>query len=229
MIQIRTPEADTPPEEDEEQSRRGWLGYAMLAAAAVILALGAIVLTDDSEESAPVDAVADSDFAPTEADALATVEAYYTAFEAGDAAAIEEAFVEDPGGVPVNLGDHIGNRIWDAAQGTVLLDRTCTAGAGESTNIVVVCEYGLHGSVQQAVDAPATPITERITVTAEGIIQAYQEFQPQIPFLVKLAGNRDREAYQMMVDAGLPHVYPREAHVEDIVEDCKRLIQKGGH
>jgi hypothetical protein len=178
VVQIRTPDADTLPVEDEEQSRRGWLGYAMLAAAAVILALGAIVLTDDSEESAPVDAVADSDFAPTEADALATVEAYYTAFEAGDAAAIEAAFVEDYSGFfyqgeghgpPGNLSDHIGNRIWDAARGTVLLDRTCTAGAGESTWIAVVCEYGLHRSVQQAVDAPATPITERITVTAQGI------------------------------------------------------------
>jgi succinyl-CoA synthetase beta subunit len=71
-------------------------------------------------------------------------------------------------------------------------------------------------------------MTQDLTVTAEGIIQAYQELKPRIPFLVKLAGNRDREAYQMMVDAGLPHVYPREAHVEDIVEDCKRLIQEGG-
>ncbi len=71
-------------------------------------------------------------------------------------------------------------------------------------------------------------MTQDLTVTAEGIIQAYRELKPKIPFLVKLAGNRDKEAYQMMVEAGLPHVYPRETPVETIVEDCKRLIQEGG-
>ncbi len=70
-------------------------------------------------------------------------------------------------------------------------------------------------------------MTQDLTVTARGIIDAYEKLSPTIPFLVKLAGNRDREAYQMMVDAGLPHVYQREVAVETIVEDCVRLMKEG--
>lgn len=70
-------------------------------------------------------------------------------------------------------------------------------------------------------------MTQDLTVTAQGIIEAYRELSPTIPFMVKLAGNRDREAYQMMVDAGLPHVYQREDPVESIVEDCVRLLEEG--
>ena len=71
-------------------------------------------------------------------------------------------------------------------------------------------------------------MTQDLTVTAEGIIEAWRELKPEIPFLVKLAGNRDHEAHKMMVDAGLPNVYPRETAVETIVQDCVRLIQEGG-
>ncbi len=67
-------------------------------------------------------------------------------------------------------------------------------------------------------------VTQDLTVTAEGLVQAYQELRPAVPFVVRLAGNRDREAYTMLKDGGLEHVYRREDHIETCVEKLKSLM-----
>ena len=102
------------------------------------------------------------------------------------------------------------------------------SGSPPADKVYKSCEVVLSNPNIKAFLFISGVMTQDLTVTAEGIIRAWRELKPRIPFLVKLAGNRDREAYQMMVDAGLPHVYPREAHVEDIVEDCVKLMQERG-
>jgi succinyl-CoA synthetase beta subunit len=67
-------------------------------------------------------------------------------------------------------------------------------------------------------------VTQDLTVTAEGIVQAVQELQPQLPFVVRLAGNRDREAYEILKKGGLEHVFRREDHIESCVETLRSLM-----
>jgi succinyl-CoA synthetase beta subunit len=102
------------------------------------------------------------------------------------------------------------------------------SGSPPADKVYRSCEVVLSNPNIKAFLFVSGVMTQDLTVTAEGIIRAWRELKPSIPFLVKLAGNRDREAYRMMVEAGLPHVYPREAHVEDIVEDCVKLMQERG-
>ncbi|MBI4668201.1 MAG: acetate--CoA ligase family protein [Elusimicrobia bacterium] len=67
-------------------------------------------------------------------------------------------------------------------------------------------------------------VTQDLTVTAEGIVKAFQELQPKIPFVVRLAGNRDREALKMLKDGGIVESFPRESFVEECVERLKALM-----
>jgi succinyl-CoA synthetase beta subunit len=70
-------------------------------------------------------------------------------------------------------------------------------------------------------------VTQDLTVTAEGIVQAYQELRPGVPFVVRLAGNRDREAYTLLKAAGIEHVFRREDAIETCVEKVKSLMAAG--
>lgn len=112
----------------------------------------------------------DDSVAFTEGDALGAVEEYYGAAEAGDSDAIAATFADDPviEGV-ADMAELLRANAWEVGQGTDLVGRTCTAGEAESASFVVVCEYGNHQHLQQVAGAAATPITETITVTADGI------------------------------------------------------------
>lgn len=66
-------------------------------------------------------------------------------------------------------------------------------------------------------------VTQDLTVTAEGIIAAHRALEPKVPFLVRLAGNRDHQAYAMLRDAGI-QAYQRQDPVETCIEDLKRLM-----
>jgi succinyl-CoA synthetase beta subunit len=70
-------------------------------------------------------------------------------------------------------------------------------------------------------------VTQDLTVTAEGIIKAFRDLKPKIPFVVRLAGNRDREALEMLRAAGIVESFPRETFVEECVERLKTLMQAG--
>jgi hypothetical protein len=136
----------------------------------------------------------------TESDALAIVEEYYTAAEAGDADAIAALFVEAPvvSGA-TDLAETLNVLVWDAAQGTINVDRTCTASGAESASIIVVCGYGDHQYLHRVVDAPATPITETITVTADGIEEMDASFAaPLFPandaFIACMRANHPEDA-----------------------------------
>jgi succinyl-CoA synthetase beta subunit len=66
-------------------------------------------------------------------------------------------------------------------------------------------------------------VTQDLTVTAEGIIDAYRALEPAIPFIVRLAGNRDREAHAMLEQAGIQS-YRREDAPEACIEELKRQM-----
>lgn len=68
-------------------------------------------------------------------------------------------------------------------------------------------------------------VTQDLTVTAEGIVKAFQELKPAIPFVVRLAGNRDREALQILKAGGIAESFPRETFVEECVERLKILME----
>ncbi|MGD8396340.1 MAG: hypothetical protein PVF43_12790, partial [Candidatus Eiseniibacteriota bacterium] len=63
-------------------------------------------------------------------------------------------------------------------------------------------------------------VTQDLTVTAQGIIDAHKALRPTIPFIVRLAGNRDREAYQMLQEAGI-QAFQREDFAEDAIGELK--------
>ena len=67
-------------------------------------------------------------------------------------------------------------------------------------------------------------VTQDLSVTAQGIVQAFQELRPPIPFVVRLAGNCDREAYELLQAGGIVHAFPREALVETCVEKLRALM-----
>ncbi len=69
-------------------------------------------------------------------------------------------------------------------------------------------------------------VTQDLTVTAQGVVQAFQELRPQIPVVVRLAGNRDREAYELLKAGGIAHAFPREALVETCVEKLRALMEE---
>ncbi len=68
-------------------------------------------------------------------------------------------------------------------------------------------------------------VTQDLTVTAEGIVKAFQELKPAIPFVVRLAGNRDREALNILKAGGIVESFPRETFVEECVERLKALME----
>jgi hypothetical protein len=144
-----------------------------------VLVLAACGGDDDGAPESPAagpEAAVSADSEPlTEGDALGIVEAYYAAVEVGDADAIAAVFVENVGD-EFDVGELVRLWVWNAGQGTILVDRACTASNAEAGTVVVVCEYGIHQYLQRVADAPATPITETITLTAMGIQQADMSF-----------------------------------------------------
>jgi hypothetical protein len=184
----------TPLEKEETMTLKPSTLLLLAAAAVIVIAGIFFAIESGSDDSAPVitdevpvsttatpqeipattqegvSAAGSSEGAFTESNALGIVEAYYTAAEAGNADAIAATFAEAPViSGSADLAETLNVWVWDEAQGTILVDRTCTASGAESASIVVVCGYGDHQYLQRVVDAPATPITETITVTADGI------------------------------------------------------------
>ncbi|MFH1725270.1 MAG: ATP-grasp domain-containing protein [Elusimicrobiota bacterium] len=68
-------------------------------------------------------------------------------------------------------------------------------------------------------------VTQDLVVTAEGIVSAFKEMKPEIPFVVRLAGNRDREALETLKAGGIEHAFPRKAYVEDCVAKLQELMK----
>jgi len=165
-----------------ERVGRGRRSSRLFGVAAGVL-VSALLLAGCGDDSGADDAAGGSGAETiSEADALGVVEAYHEAAAAGDADAIAATFAEAPViAGSANVAEGLNFLIWEAAQGTVLVDRTCSASSeAESAPVVVVCEYGNHQHLQQVVGAPATPVVETITVTVEGIMSTDQSYAPPL-------------------------------------------------
>jgi succinyl-CoA synthetase beta subunit len=42
---------------------------------------------------------------------------------------------------------------------------------------------------------------------AKGLIEAFAQLQPKVPFVIRLDGTNDKEGRQLLADADLPNVY----------------------
>jgi hypothetical protein len=110
----------------------------------------------------------------TESDALEVVEAYYTAVEAGDADAITALFA-DP--TTDFFDENLRFEIWNAGQGMIRVDRTCTAGGATPEAFTLwACEFGDHQYLQRVAGAPATQIKQTFTVSKDGIEDLDQRY-----------------------------------------------------
>jgi hypothetical protein len=108
---------------------------------------------------------------------LAVNDAYYAAFNAGDADAVLALLTPD---VTIDnsyvgrwaLTDWEMSLVWETAQGTSLTSPECTVAeelSGEAAS--VTCESGTHTAAGQALGAPPVPTTTTIVVTPDGIRQ----------------------------------------------------------
>jgi len=135
------------------------------------LSLVGAACSDDSdsatqETTAPTEALASED-GSAERDALKIVEAYYAAIEASDAAEVTALFADPTSDF---FDENLRLEIWNAGQGMIRVDRTCTAGGSNPEGFALwACEFGDHQHLQRVVGAPATQIEHTFTVSAGGI------------------------------------------------------------
>jgi succinyl-CoA synthetase beta subunit len=45
---------------------------------------------------------------------------------------------------------------------------------------------------------------------ANGLVTAFKQLEPKVPFVVRLDGTNDKEGRQILADADLPNVYVEE-------------------
>ena len=50
--------------------------------------------------------------------------------------------------------------------------------------------------------------TTRCDEVARGLIEAFRQIEPQVPFVVRLDGTNDKEGRALLAEAELPNVHP---------------------
>ena len=122
-----------------------------------------------------------------EAAARSVTDAYFAAFNAGDADAVlalltPDVTVTDRFGSDGQAGevDVAGELASFTAQGTVLESLSCTVTDDQSANgTTVSCDYDTLDAPTQAVDALPVPTTTRFTVTSRGISEIHVTYVPK--------------------------------------------------
>jgi hypothetical protein len=176
-------------ERTENMTRNRIVGGALAIAAAVALIVGVVFLVDDNDDdvetaqetgattSAPPTTPSASVFGT--AQALSIADAYFAAYEAGDAASVMALLTEDAtfgdnfSNGPVPRSEWELNVVWSLAQGTVLTTPECTAAAEDG--ITVNCTHGTRDAVGLALDSAQIPTRTTMLVAPEGISD-FQEF-----------------------------------------------------
>jgi hypothetical protein len=199
MVDIQTRESEAT--QAGEMNRRRWAGWAILAAAAVIVVILAVALFDGSEESLPVDVVDDpSDVdapEPTEQvvlspgeQALAVSGEYIEAFNRGDADAVLALLTPDvalserytgmtPDFEAIERARFEQELAWNTAQGAVFTSPECAVTDDSSgANVNVSCEFGWLYAPEKAADAPPVPTVLDLVVAPDGISQLAFEYPP---------------------------------------------------
>lgn len=167
---------DTRETEPQSPRRRSLPIYPLVAAAVVILCAGLVWLLARDDD--PTGDVAD-DLGATAFDAdfaLARIDAYFAAYDAGDLDGVLNAYTPD-----ASLGGNIhepsvrpqweARLAWYLAGGRTTSARSCDAADTTDREIVVVCSYLSQDAVARAAGL-ATPVETRFTVTPDGISEA---------------------------------------------------------
>lgn len=116
-------------------------------------------------------------------DALATVDEYFAAYDAGDIEGMMALLTPDArvGFAGEDWGLQTWRHLheWKAAEGTVMLPRDCASTqSDESDSVTVTCEYGQQEYLSQVVDASVVPHTATFVVGPAGITLLDQDFGP---------------------------------------------------
>lgn len=168
--------------------KRGRLAIAVVVAVGLVAAIAVVaLLADRPEEITPVTQpppVTEATSAPTTqatsdtvtpAGALAVNDAYFEAFNAGDAEAVMALFTPDVTFRSTFTGESTRTEeemriVWNTAQGTTLPPPDCTVTENApGTAAFVNCESGTHSAEAQAIGAPPVHTTTAMTVTPDGI------------------------------------------------------------
>ncbi len=119
-------------------------------------------------------------------EALAVADAYFAAFNAGDADAalalltIDGSFTDRFGGQLASDLDIVDELAWFTAQGTVLTSPSCAVTEDQPVEgTTLSCDYETHDALTQAVDALPVPTTATFTVTPLGISEIHVTYAPQ--------------------------------------------------
>lgn len=67
-------------------------------------------------------------------------------------------------------------------------------------------------------------VSQPLTVTAQGIIDAFPDGPPAMPVVIRLAGDREREACEILRAAGFVHAYAREREIEECIAELRSLM-----
>jgi succinyl-CoA synthetase beta subunit len=66
----------------------------------------------------------------------------------------------------------------------------------------------------------------RCDEVARGLVEAFNQIKPEVPFVVRLDGTNDKEGRQILADANLPNVFPA-ATMDEAAEKVVELAKQG--
>ncbi len=174
-------------EREEKMSRNGWLVSVAAAAIFVVLIVVAFWGGDSTSTIEPADLTPETSDEPVapiptvaaaepELDqvALAVVQAWYAAADAGDIAAMEALWtqVEGESSTAVTREGHLKLMAWDVAQGSVDSERSCSAERPTAEGeVLVTCEFLDQYAVHDLVGAPPIAVVEDLYVRPDGSVR----------------------------------------------------------
>lgn len=153
-------------------------GLLAVAAAAVVVVIVAVSLFGSDEDNSLVETIATPDQSLPEA-ALATADAYFAAFNAGDPSSVLALFA--PGGVTVGelrpesaissptFDQYEMFLYWNAGQGARYTTPDCEAQAPQDGVVFLTCRTDTVDALIDAVDHPGAATELTFQVTADGI------------------------------------------------------------
>ncbi len=171
------PEDPGPVDDRENNMNRNRWGIIALAAALVVI-VGLVVVAGGGDDPVSTTDLADTPTTeptvmPSVEAALATIEQWYEAVDAGDAelmsAFYKEMHPDDLSGISMRDSE-IRLAVWKAAQGSMNTDMTCTGEETDRSFFVITCTYLNQPRIRELVGAEPEEVTDTITMESEGRI-----------------------------------------------------------
>ena len=67
-------------------------------------------------------------------------------------------------------------------------------------------------------------VSQPLSTSAEGLVSAFQEINPEIPIFVRMAGNQENEAVEILKKNCINQAYTRKVSVEDVILKVKENL-----